>query len=103
MAAPRELLGTVACLNPNCGVIVPVKKSAGGAVAASCPYCDLQAYGKEGTQAKTDILAMMTPAKAAAAPIPDPAPAAKPAATPAAPPAPPKTAPAKRATATIFG
>ena len=90
MAAPRELLGTVACLNPNCGVIVPVKKSAVGAVAASCPYCDLQAYGKEGTQAKTDILAMMTPA-------------AKPAATPAAPPAPPKTAPAKRATATIFG
>ena len=90
MAAPRELLGTVACLNPNCGVIVPVKKSAGGAVAASCPYCDLQAYGKEGTQAKADILAMMTPA-------------AKPAATPAAPPAPPKPAPAKRATATIFG
>lgn len=91
MAAPRELLGTIACFNPNCGVNVPVKKSAGGAVAASCPYCDLQAYGKDSTQAKADILKLMKPV--AVAPIAPPVEAA---------PKPAPKAPAKTAT-TIFG
>jgi hypothetical protein len=61
MATPRELLGTIACFNPDCGVDVPVKQSAGGAVAVCCPYCDLQAYGRAGTQARENILRMMKP------------------------------------------
>lgn len=95
MAAPRELLGTVACFNPNCGVDVPVKKSAGGAVAASCPYCDLQVYGKDGTQAKADILRLMKLIREVKPP----------AVEPPAPIAPPVTvkAVAKPAASTIFG
>lgn len=88
MAAIRQLLGTVACLNPNCGVVIPVKQGDGGSVSVSCPYCDLSAYGKEGTKAKRDILALMKPLGGeaatgaeekqdapAAAPAPAPAPA----------------------------
>jgi hypothetical protein len=101
MAAPRKLLGTVACFNPNCGVDVPVKQSDGGAVAASCPYCDLQAYGKDGTEAKRDILKLMRPTPGQA-PAPTPAPAAAPVASAPAPAPKPAPAPAKAKT-TIFG
>lgn len=93
--ALRELIGTIKCLNRRCTAEVPVKKGAGGAVSASCPYCDLSAYGKEGTQSKRDILADMKPLQG---PVPDPAPA--PAPKPVAKPAP---AAAKSAPSTIFG
>lgn len=62
MATIRKLLGSVACFNPNCGITVPVKQGEGGAVSVSCQYCDFSGYGKEGSQAKADILRLMKPA-----------------------------------------
>jgi len=55
--AIRESVGAIPCL--CCGQSVPVKKSAGGAVSVSCPWCDLSAYAKEGTQAHRRIMAVM--------------------------------------------
>lgn len=45
----KEQLGTLACL--CCSREIPVKKSTGGALSACCPWCDLSAYAKEGTEA----------------------------------------------------
>lgn len=86
MAAPRESLGKVPCL--CCGEGVPVKKSAGGALSVSCPWCDLSAYAKQGTEAYRRIFGRLPapapeptpePKKAEPAPQPAPAPAPKPA------------------------
>lgn len=66
--AVRESLGAIPCL--CCGQSVPVKKSAGGSLSVSCPWCDLSAYAKEGTQAHRRIVAALPKAPAA-----DPAPA----------------------------
>ena len=80
----RESLGAVPCL--CCGQAVPVKKSAGGSISVSCPWCDLSAYAKDGTQAHRKIVARLpkieelapapTP-KAAPMPPPVPKPAAR--------------------------
>lgn len=84
MPAPRESLGAVPCL--CCGESVPVKRSGTGAISVSCPWCDLSAYAKDGTQAYKKIMAKLPKP---AAPI-EPKPAAP---APAAPPAPaPRTA-----------
>ncbi len=81
--AVKEMLGTLACLNPNCGVAVPVKKSSGGAISVNCAYCDLTVYAKAGTQSHSHILALLKPARsdqpATASVKSEPAPAAKPA------------------------
>lgn len=45
----KEQLGTLACV--CCSREIPVKKSTGGALSACCPWCDLSAYAKEGTEA----------------------------------------------------
>lgn len=74
MAAPRESLGAIPCM--CCSHDIPVKKSAGGAISVSCPWCDLSAYAKEGTEAHRRITAK----------LPKPEPVAAPAAKPAAPP-----------------
>ena len=83
MAAPRESLGAVPCL--CCGQAVPVKKSEKGAISVSCPWCDLSAYAKPGTESYRRIVARMPtkaepeapPAKAPSAPPPQAAPAPK--------------------------
>lgn len=53
----KEQLGTLACL--CCSREIPVKKSTGGALSACCPWCDLSAYAKEGTEAHRLISARM--------------------------------------------
>lgn len=57
MANPRESLGAVPCL--CCAQSVPVKRSTGGAVSVSCPWCDLSAYAKAGTEAFRRIMAKL--------------------------------------------
>jgi len=72
---PRESLGAVPCL--CCGREVPVKKSTGGSVSVSCPWCDLSAYAKAGTEAFKKIMAKLPPdepipvVKKTAAPVPE--------------------------------
>ena len=78
MAAPRESLGGVPCL--CCGEQVPVKKSAGGAVSVCCPWCDLSAYAKEGTEAYRRIIGKLP--KPAAPNIPQQPPEAVPVPSP---------------------
>lgn len=53
----KEQLGTLACL--CCSREIPVKKSTGGALSACCPWCDLSAYAKEGTEAHRLIAGRM--------------------------------------------
>mgnify|MGYP001604516101 CR=1 len=53
----KEQLGTLACL--CCNREIPVKKSTGGALSACCPWCDLSAYAKEGTEAHRLIAGRM--------------------------------------------
>lgn len=84
--AVRESIGSIPCL--CCGQLVPAKKSSGGSVSVSCPWCDLSAYAKEGTQAHRRIMAALPK------PVADPAPAPAPVETPA---------PAKATPKTIFG
>lgn len=55
--AVRESVGAIPCL--CCGQSVPVKRSASGALSVSCPWCDLSAYAKDGTQAHRRILAAL--------------------------------------------
>lgn len=69
MAVPRESLGKIPCL--CCGEAVPVKKSTGGALSVSCPWCDLSAYAKQGTDAYRRIAGRLP------APAADPAPEPK--------------------------
>ena len=42
-------IGTIKCL--CCGQELPVKENDNGALNLSCPWCDLSAYAKKGTQA----------------------------------------------------
>ncbi len=88
MAKQRETIGVRECL--TCKHEVPVKKSDGGAVSVSCPWCDLSAYAKPGTQAFKIIMEKVR----LAAPEPGPEPEARPAQEPDAPgtatPIPPK-------------
>lgn len=65
--AVRESLGAIPCL--CCGQSVPVKKSPGGSVSVSCPWCDLSAYAKEGTQAHRRIMAAFPQPAPEAAPV----------------------------------
>lgn len=53
----KEQLGTLACL--CCSREIPVKKSTGGALSACCPWCDLSAYAKDGTEAHRIIAGRM--------------------------------------------
>lgn len=53
----KEQLGTLACL--CCSREIPVKKSTGGALSACCPWCDLSAYAKDGTEAHRLIAGRM--------------------------------------------
>lgn len=72
-------IGTVGCL--CCGERIPVKVSAGGAMSVCCPWCDLSAYAKAGTQAYARIEARMEKERAPE-PAPSPEPAPKPAQKP---------------------
>lgn len=76
MALVREFMGTSLCLNPDCGVTIPVKRSDKDALSFSCPYCDLSAYAKAGTLAHRALSKHIKPVAAApvAKPLPDPAP-----------------------------
>lgn len=73
--AVRTQVGTMPCL--CCAQEIPVKQSEGGALAVGCPWCDLSAYAKEGTQAFALISAKIK------RPAPSSAPAPKPGADPA--------------------
>lgn len=81
--AIRESLGAIPCL--CCGQSVPVKASASESLSVSCPWCDLSAYAKKGTQAHRRIMAALPKPTAEPAPAADapPPPAAKPAFRPA--------------------
>jgi len=57
LANPRQSIGAVPCL--CCSQSVPVQRSTGGAVSVSCPWCDLSAYAKEGTEAFRRIMAKL--------------------------------------------
>lgn len=61
-------VGTVLCL--SCGEQIPVKGTAGGGLSVCCPWCELSAYAKSGTDAERRIRARM---KTDAAPEPEPA------------------------------
>lgn len=65
MAKTREQVGEAPCL--VCAQAVPVKKSEGGSLSFSCPWCDFSAYAKPGTQAYS-ILAPRVKVKASEAP-----------------------------------
>jgi len=78
-------VGTVACL--VCGESIPVKGTAGGGVSVCCPWCDVSAYAKAGTEAARIIKGKMKPdaapndppaAEKQAAPVAKPVPMAKP-------------------------
>ena len=87
----RTLLGNADCL--ACGREIPIKQAEHGGVSACCPWCDLSAYGKKGTEALGLIMGRIKNRP----PVEDPKPAA-PAAKPAAP-----TKPAPASRSTIFG
>lgn len=77
----RDAIGKFDCL--CCGEELPAKRSGGGAVSVSCPWCDFSAYAKDGTQAHRIIMGKVRadapePAKAAPAPGPAPEPAKAP-------------------------
>lgn len=77
-------IGVMACY--CCGKEIPVKENATGTLGLTCPWCDLSAYAKKGTEA----LRLTTPRVKRSAPAPEekqvtpappekkPAPAAKP-------------------------
>lgn len=68
-------IGTVGCL--CCGERIPVKVGGkGGALSICCPWCDLSAYAKAGTQAYAKIEARME-REGAPEPAPSPEPAPK--------------------------
>lgn len=77
-----EKIGTIECL--SCDQPIPVKATSGGGVSVCCPWCDLSAYAKSGTQAAKIIARRMKPD---ATPEPEPA----------KPPAPAAAKPAKAA------
>lgn len=81
MANVRESLGAIPCL--CCGQSVPVKKSPGGSLSVSCPWCDLSAYAKEGTEAHRRIMANLPPPAVEPVAAEAPRPAQKPAFRPA--------------------
>jgi len=72
---PRESLGAIPCL--CCSQQVPVKKSTGGALSVSCPWCDLSAYAKDGTMAFRKIMAKLPQPEPEDKPLPPPHPVAK--------------------------
>ena len=57
MPGPRESLGAIPCY--CCRREIPVKKSTGGSLSVSCPWCDFSAYAKEGTEAYRDIVSKL--------------------------------------------
>lgn len=57
MAQPRASLGVLPCL--SCSRDIPVKQSTGGGISVCCPWCDLSAYAKQGTEAHRRITARL--------------------------------------------
>lgn len=58
-AKPKKTIGTIAC--SSCGHDVPVRQSDTGTLNFSCPWCDLPAYAKAGTEAHANTLKRMKP------------------------------------------